>query len=166
MSFIGWVQPRLGSKALVSRNGSALPHSVIELMLKIATLFSPFGGPHLVMDALRPWLGKSVAAIIAIAPVVLIYIGADSLLNPDTSRRRKTFIRIGMVGIYLLGLMNIYAIGLLVQGQVAAQALTILGLLVGTILIVVYATFARRALRNPRPTPRANTLEEFGGPIE
>jgi hypothetical protein len=151
----------------VVRHEGLFSNPLILFAVKIATLLAPLGGPHLVMDTLRPLIGKSAAAIIACAPVVLMYIGADALADPSRGRWRKSFIRLGFDGAILLTAMNTYAIWrIFVWGDVSVEGLMIAGLVIGSLSIVVYTVLAHRALRVARPPLYGRTLQDFGGPIE
>jgi hypothetical protein len=143
-------------------------HQFIDLLIKIAALLSICGGPLVVMDTLRPLIGRAAALIVVCAPSALIYLGAISLRDPDTNRWRNTFVWIGVVGVSILSLMNAYAVWYLVAGRFHPnRGLVIFGIVVGIVTAAVFAYFANRVLRR-RSDRRldAATLQGFGGPIE
>ena len=119
-----------------------------EALVKIMTLIAILGGPLVVMDAVRPWIGKAAAVGLVVLPTVLLYIGAMALHDPDTDPSRRRSLQIGLVGVWILSLMNAYAVGQLVIGGISWTRINVLlGILVGTIATVLYSYAANRILR-------------------
>ena len=137
--------------------------ALYNLIAKLASLVMLFGGPLLVSDALRARIDPIAAVLVTIVPVVLFYMGADALVDPDRGRSRATFLRLGILGACVIAPMNAFAIARLVRGGFRFGVGPIAGALICALAIVTYLVLARRALQQALSPTRAP--EDLGGPI-
>ncbi|HKQ56791.1 MAG TPA: hypothetical protein VJY35_02890 [Candidatus Eisenbacteria bacterium] len=129
--------------------------ALLGFFAKIVSLEMLFGGPLVASDDLRPLIGQVAAVAVAIVPVVMFYVGASALASDDPDRSLRRPLRIGVAGAWLVAPMNAYAIARVLAGDIRFGAITIVGVLICTLVIVGYLILAGRALRDESPTPDA-----------
>jgi len=132
---------------------------------KIACLVLLFGGPLAVYDDFRPILGKVVALVMTIAPVVLFYFGTDGLAAPSDGIGRF-FLKLGITGVLLMVPMNVYVYWRLAQGAERREGLQLTGAVIDTVILTVFLVLAARALRRSRSAAESAFHRQFDGPIE
>jgi hypothetical protein len=122
------------------------------LAAKLAALEILFGGPLLVSDELRPILGKWPAVVLAgVLPIVLFYMGASNLAEPEDFPPRRTHLWLGVVGALMVAPMNLYAIQRLLTSGPRVGAISVFGVVLCTVVIITYLVLAIRALRKYEP---------------
>lgn len=118
------------------------------LLLKLSCLLGFCGGPLYVADTFKASLGKDASFAIAFMPFLLVIFGVYSLPLYCRSRWDKAMIIAGVVGIFIVSTMNIFAAFQLLLGAVYANTgLVSFGIVVGTSASAAYVFLAWRRLR-------------------
>src|SRR5689334_9155080 len=123
-----------------------------DLAAKFASLDILFGGPLLVSDTLRSWIGKGPAVVlVGVVPLVCFYMGASHLAESDDFRPRRAFLRLGVLGALLIAPMNAYAIDRLMHVGPSLGMTTVWSVGLCSVVIIAYLVLATRELRMPPP---------------
>lgn len=138
-----------------------------DLAAKLSSLEILFGGPLLVSDAMRPVIGKWPAILLCgVLPIVCFYIGTSNLAEADDFPPKRAFLRVGLLGAFMVAPMNAYAIQRLILGGPKPGSLTVFSVVLCAIVLVTYVVLATRELRKPPPAKAAIDPNEDPSPID
>lgn len=139
-----------------------------QWVIKAGALFSYCGGPLIVCDLLKPRLGGFLAFGVPFAPILLMVLGAESLLprrqrvapgppgrdesgSDHGAELRIRLVRLGLIGALLTLMMHVWGAWFLATTAPRPnQNLYVFGIVVGIPLAGVYAYSARRWLNRVR----------------
>jgi len=133
-----------------------------EFCLRIGILFGFCGGALLISDQLKPIYGLWPVFIVLFAPFLMVMVGIFVLSESSLTPRGRVMVQIGFVGIAVIFAFNAYALWFFARGgQHLSRGLILIGIVVGTLGSLAYATVARRKLAAFRATELMS-----GEPIE
>jgi len=124
-----------------------------DAVLRIAALFSYYGGPLFIADVLKSRFNFNLVFLMTFLPVGFMVIGA--LCLDDDTRSRWSFgaVWAGRQSLYIVLGMHFYALWCYMDGvRVPDQSLHYIGIAVGVAWSVAYLRAARRWVSAPDHT--------------